>query len=102
MTELDGQTDIFTELDERPPQLTFTVYEITSALGWPHSCGWCGKGGYQGGGACRWPGNAIDPADKNLGIAYNYCQSCIDKYGHPRVRAEGTPLRLMRYAEYVK
>lgn len=99
-TEIDGQTDVFDMLDDTPPQPVFTVYEMTAALGWPNLCGWgCGKGGYLGGGATRWR------EDKEIGISYSYCQSCTDKYGHPRVSCcfeKPTPLRLVRFQEYAK
>ena len=86
---MGGQTDIFDFLEApaKQPQPVFKVYP----LDWhgKRECGWCGGPGFLGGGACCWP------EDKHLHIGYDYCQKCVDKYGHPKVRAGGTPLVLM-------
>ncbi|AXH44436.1 hypothetical protein PP353_gp60 [Arthrobacter phage Kumotta] len=90
---MDGQTDIFDFL-EAPAKASQPPFKVHH-LGW-HSkpaCGWCGGPGYLGGGACRWP------EDDNISIGYNYCQKCVDKYGHPEVRAGGTPLVMMSREE---
>ena len=96
MTELEGQLDALALLGEPAPMAAFTVYEMTKELGWPNKCGWCGKSGFQGGGATRWPD------DDQLSIAYNYCAPCVEKHRGPKLRelhASGV-LRLVRYAEY--
>lgn len=85
--QLDGQTDIFDALGEKPVQPPFTVY--TGYEGWTRSCGWCGSSSSIGGGATRWP------SDEQVSIHYDYCQKCESKHGAPRVYAGGTPLKLV-------
>lgn len=84
-----GQLDIF-ELLEAPAAAAQPPFKV-QPLGWhgPMICGWCGGPGFLGGGACRWP------EDTTVSIGYQYCQKCIDKYGHPKVFAGGTPLVMM-------
>lgn len=87
---LDGQLDLL-DLIDGPAQIkTQPVFKV-HPLGWhgKQTCGWCGGPGFLGGGACRWP------EDKTISIGYQYCQKCVDKYGHPAVRRGGTPLVMM-------
>lgn len=88
MAVMDGQTDLF-DLLETPKEVAQPVFEVhlTSWRG-KATCGWCGGSGLQGGGACRHPRNA------NVSIGYDYCQKCVDKYGHPRLYGGGTPIRV--------
>lgn len=86
---IDGQVDVFELLgeDKAACQPPFRVYPLKSR--WKAICGWCGGSGLLGGGACRHPDNA------ELSIGYDYCQKCVDKYGHPKVFPGGTPLVLI-------
>lgn len=99
MTALAGQLDALDLLGPAAAaDVPFAVYEMTPALGWPNKCGWCGKSGFQGGGATRWPD------DDQLSIAYNYCAPCVAKHRGPKLRelhAAGS-LRLVRYDDYAK
>jgi len=87
---IDGQLDLLELIEAPAPVRTQPAFKV-HPLGWhgKQTCGWCGGPGFLGGGACRWP------EDRTISIGYQYCQKCVDKYGHPRVHAGGTPLLMM-------
>lgn len=87
---LEGQLDLLELLEGPAPVKAQPPFKV-HPLGWhgKQTCGWCGGPGFLGGGACPWP------EDKTFSIGYQYCQKCVDKHGHPRVHAGGTPLVMM-------
>lgn len=74
---MDGQTDIFGLLDESPPLPPFTVHTCVWLMS---QCGWCNdRKGFLGGGGTR------NPDDENESWYYEYCHSCQEKYGTPKL-----------------
>ncbi|MFH5879779.1 hypothetical protein [Arthrobacter sp. NA-172] len=86
MAEMNGQTDIFELLECGAPLELQPLFKVrpTGWYGKP-KCGWCGSTNTIGGGACRHPQN------RNQSIGYDYCQRCVNLYGHPHVNGR-TPI----------
>ena len=75
--QLDGQTDIFDALGEKP-QPPFTVHTSTQ---YRMQCGYCGgnttSGQGNGGGCGKLPDGRW--------VMWDYCAECHDKHGRPDI-----------------
>lgn len=90
---ITGQLDLLALLDYTEPTKAQPLFKV-HPTGWhgKPKCGWCGSTNTIGGGACRYPDN------RQLSIGYDYCQKCVNTYGHPTIHG-GTPLVLMSVDE---
>lgn len=93
MSGMDGQLDLLDLLEYAAPEKSQPLFKV-HPTGWhgKPKCGWCGGTNTIGGGACRYPGN------RQLSIGYDYCQKCVNLYGHPHING-GTPVVLMTLDE---